>query len=651
MRAIKRYFDFTILATVVAGFIFVAAQRLGEVPVYETDESYMLQVCYEVLNRGKLALPMYRYLGGNIENVWHSLTPLYFVTLSAFLKVFGFGVLQGRAFNLLTAAATLLMLYLIGRRLLNWPVGLIAVVLMISDQTVLERSRLLRNDYAAEALALLAFLLYEVAEQRKASAFYIASGLASGAAVMCHPSALYMLGALCLIMLLRGGRLYQFAISALAVMAYEIIYDIADYRNFLLQYREDNLHFGVLSLWGWWYNLLDEPRRYIRWYNAYDVTFPNIPRTLLHLFQLLTAIAIFYLLIRCARRSNRMSDPRTHILVVTITSVAFFATITHKAGYYNVHLLTWFALCSSIMLVDAFCMVQLKSRERPRASFFYKAAVAIAVILAGAYGYLLARQNYRYLREVRNPDLASFEEIKQVLREIVPEGVCPVAVKAPVIWLAFPEKDQCFATIERRMSEAARIDGKDFALLVRPKSPDYWAHNLDETLHLIGELNDTPYGNFRVYYTGTNPRYLALTPKRYYFFRRWRGHATGEQLASAREVWSADANQLSNWQTNPEADSTKLEDLRAGALTNLCFIELKPATIYQAVLEVISPTDGELVIADESTGRWINQVTIGGASGTQRIEALLRTFGSGRIKLATRAIQISRISIREVAQV
>jgi len=68
----------------------------------------------------------------------------------------------------------------LGRRIFDWRVGFIAVVIIISDPTLLERSRLLRNDYAAEAFALLAFLLYEIAEQRKSSRLYIAAGLADG---------------------------------------------------------------------------------------------------------------------------------------------------------------------------------------------------------------------------------------------------------------------------------------------------------------------------------------------------------------------------------------------------------------------------------------------------------------------------------------
>jgi 4-amino-4-deoxy-L-arabinose transferase-like glycosyltransferase len=135
LREVK--IDLLVVAVIVAGFVLVAAQHLETAPLPDTDESMTLQVPYEMIHRGKLALPMYRYLGGNIENVWHSYTPVYFLLLSGFLKLFGWGLAQGRAFNLLTAALVLLLVHLVGRRLFDWRVGLAAVVLLLSDPTFL----------------------------------------------------------------------------------------------------------------------------------------------------------------------------------------------------------------------------------------------------------------------------------------------------------------------------------------------------------------------------------------------------------------------------------------------------------------------------------------------------------------------------------
>ena len=74
---------------------------------------------------------------------------------------------------------------------------MISVVLLIGDPVFFERSRLLRNDFAAATFALLAFWLYEGAQQHKKLKYYIASGLAAGAGVMCHTNILYMVAAIC----------------------------------------------------------------------------------------------------------------------------------------------------------------------------------------------------------------------------------------------------------------------------------------------------------------------------------------------------------------------------------------------------------------------------------------------------------------------
>src|SRR5437588_12991376 len=54
-RRLPYHVDWIILAVILLGFVWVTAQRLGTVPLPETDEAYTLQVPYEMLFRGKLA--------------------------------------------------------------------------------------------------------------------------------------------------------------------------------------------------------------------------------------------------------------------------------------------------------------------------------------------------------------------------------------------------------------------------------------------------------------------------------------------------------------------------------------------------------------------------------------------------------------------
>jgi len=230
-----------------------------------------------------------------------------------------------------------------------------------------------------------------------------------------------------------------------------------------------------------------------------------------------------------------------------------------------------------------------------------------------------------------------------------------VAVKSPVMWLAFLERDRCFANIERRMAAAVDIDGKDYALIVRPKSPDYWAKDLNERHRLLAELTDTPYGNFHIYYTGLDPRYGA-EPKRYHFFRRWSGHVSAEQVAQAREVWSATAAELDGASTSKtEAGSDRALRVVSsqGSFTELSTVELRPRTAYELILEANRSEGWELVLIDDASGSWIKQIEL---DDENNIDEPFRTFESGRVRLLVRrqsakttdVIAIARISIREI---
>jgi 4-amino-4-deoxy-L-arabinose transferase-like glycosyltransferase len=672
---LKNNFDLLLLALIVAAFIIVASIRLGRAPVPETDEAYTLQVAYEMVNRGQLSLPMYCYLGGNIENVWHSYTPVYFVILSGFFKLAGWGILEGRWFNLLMAALTLLITHLIGRRLFNWKAGLAAVILLAGDQTFFERSRLLRNDFAAAAFAMLAFYLYEIAEDRKQGRYYVAAGLAAGAGVMCHTNILYMLGGIGLLMLLRNGwrvltqkRFYQFTLPAFAVMAYEIIYDLLDYKNFVLQNREDRLHFGLFERWGIWHNFIGEGERYLRWY-AGGAMFMNIPRTTLHLFQLLSLLALIYLTgfaIWRVKLGDAMSRPAVRLLIITIVAALFHALITsHKEIYYVTHLAPWFALCAGAMFSDGLDRIKLMRQSgKPRAQMISRIAMVAVALAIIAFSLQLARQNRRYIREVLNPELASFEETRNVLRSVVPEGVCPVAMKAPEMWLAFPEHDRCFATIEKRMMKNLDLDGKEYAILQRSayhKNRRENTKEFDAKYPLLAELADTPYGTIRVYYTGSDQNILALAPKKYRFFGRKSGFVTDAQLAKAQLVWGS---QMEIWPSvAPESRMTfddhgaSLQPGKPGESIDLWTVDLKPETIYQLSLEARTESGRwDLSLIDANTGRAVHQVSFTEQADAGVSESLFKTGSAARIRLAARStgrkktgpLRISRISISEI---
>ena len=670
--------DFLVAALIIAAFLLVASQHLGVAPLPDTDESMMLQMPYEMIYRGKLAFPMNRFLGGNIENAWHSRTPLLWVILSGFLKVFGWGLAQGRAFNLVTAALVLSLTYAIGRRLFDWRAGLAAIVLLFSDPTFLDRSRVLRNDYAGAAFALLAFYLYQVAERRRQGKFYLASGLAAGAGVMCHTNVLYILVAIGALMLLRRGMgviraksTYQFAAGASLMMAYEIIYSLVDWQNFLLQNRQDEMHFNVLGGWGWWSNLRSEFERYANWYGGSLKI--GAPLTLLHLFLWLSAAALVYLAVRAvlhARRGKLADDPRARLLIVTLVIVLFLAVVTQrKVVLYVIHLAPWFALAAGVMLRDGLELVgRLRRAAWPRANLAYAIAIVFVACALGFFGIHFAGQTRAYLRAVNDPERATFDEIARVLRAVVPEDVCPVSVKQGVLWLAFPEKDYCFAAIENRMRANVDIKGNEYALIAsgrRNKKEGKLVRELTEDAKLIAQLRRTAWGTLSVYYTGTNPAYLSLAPARYLFFGNERGYVEQNEIEASREVWAASAEEVGRLtEAETKMGSATGESIQKGdaatGVVQLGAIDLKPYNIYQLVLETSDHRRRwEIVVADAETSAALFHGKLEADGGAQSFTDLFKTRSSGRIVVSLRraerepeaSLAVSRISLREVGPV
>ena len=242
-------------------------------------------------------------------------------------------------------------------------------------------------------------------------------------------------------------------------------------------------------------------------------------------FRFLAPPVVLDLAFEVPRRGALAEEPRARVFVVLVAVVLFHAIIiSHKRIYYMAHLAPWFAIGVGILLRDLTGRVSAwRTMSWPRARLAHRTGIAVIAVAVMAYGGLVIRQSARFVQEVRDPQLATFDEFAATLKEIIPEGLCPVAVKNPTVWLAFPESDRCFATIENRMKAALDLDGNVYALVTRPNVSARNAERggalemADEKYHLLGEMRDTVYGTLLIYYTGRDPRILALAPKRFQF--------------------------------------------------------------------------------------------------------------------------------------
>jgi len=650
-RRVKLHADFLLFALITGAFVYTAAQRLTDIPMPDSDEAMTLQVPYELLTRGKLAFPMYQYLGGNIQNVWHSFSPVFFAALAGFLKLFGWGLTQARAFNLITAALMLFLTYLIARRNFGWSAAVVTILLVVSDSVFFARSRLARNDMLAACFGLLAFYLYERAEEKNNRWYYLLSGIAAGAGVMCHTNLIYILVVILALMLMRHGwRLIKtsgtfiFGAGALAVMSYELVYDIIDYNNFVLQNRKDTVHFQVLEPLGWWTNLIAAPHRYAEWYQVRGVKYAPTPE-LLHLFLILFCLSFAYLLIRTLLRIRDWrkfsSEPRTHVLVSTLIIVLFFAIVTQrKVTQYVIHLAPWFALCVGIVVSDLReALRRIKVRPERWARPLYIGSISTAALLILIYATALYRQDRRYLVQIRNPELSTFNEVKAALKTIVPDELCPVSIGSAYTWLAFPEKDQCyFAYMEAPLDEPLNLDGKDYALIVRPRFLQR-AKSLTGGVgryYLLGRVENTAYGSFDIYYTGSDPRLLSRQRKRFFFFDWRRGFVTDDQIARAKEVWSVSKPLLTEAPSSSAAQQESTDDDERqdrGALFDVAELTLKPESTYYINARARGVSRWELLVLDSRGGQPIHRIA---PREEDLADGVFKTWSEGGVRIVVR---------------
>ena len=168
-------------------------------------------------------------------------------------------------------------------------------------------------------------------------------------------------------------------------------------------------------------------------------------------------------------------------------------------------------------------------------------------------------------------------------------------------------------------------------------------------------MENTPYGNMRVYYTGADARFRSITPKHYEFFYGWRGHVSAEQIAEAVEVWSANASELSYGRGSGASSAS------GSAGTNrvdLCSVSLKPDTAYQLVVEASAAPGLQLDIVDGRNNQLLKQTLEPDQQDRQHVEAIFRTFEDGRITVTARlakhdlpsSLSVNRVSIREIAE-
>lgn len=170
-------------------FIFLYTFNLDKFPRVWTDEAWFSNPAYALITIGKLGTTM-KYDFFNIANYTYWQPPVFLLLLAVSFKLFGFGIIQARIVSVLLGLITVLFTYLLGKKLYNTNVGLLASLLLISNPLFFYVSRQSRMDIAVVCFLLIAFYYIFKALKQSRPFYYFLSAFMAMLATLSHPNGL-----------------------------------------------------------------------------------------------------------------------------------------------------------------------------------------------------------------------------------------------------------------------------------------------------------------------------------------------------------------------------------------------------------------------------------------------------------------------------
>lgn len=202
----------------IAAFALFNLVALDRVPLIHADEPWIAEPGLRFWQRGVFASELYRgFFGAEQHYLLHA--PLFSILTGGVVSLFGAGPVQVRLVSLTMAAATAVLTFFLGRRLLSSRHGLLAVLMLTTwhitpggpNQTtgivLVDLGRLARYDIAVPVAGVAAFLLVLPIDAGVTSSRWrlVVAGAIAGLGVMCHPAGLAWVAILCVTVIAARG--------------------------------------------------------------------------------------------------------------------------------------------------------------------------------------------------------------------------------------------------------------------------------------------------------------------------------------------------------------------------------------------------------------------------------------------------------------
>jgi 4-amino-4-deoxy-L-arabinose transferase-like glycosyltransferase len=348
------------LVLLLAYYLAVSVRHLTVVPPVFEDEPWFASTAFKLANDGVFGSDVFAGFHG-LEHHYYGFPPVAPLLMAGAVKLIGFGLFQIRLESVLLGAITLLLTYVVGRRLFNPMVGLLAVAFLLFVRTgaesrssptgilLLDVARIARYDMPVPVFGLAALLTYLVARDRDRWWLYVLAGCFGALSMLGHLYGVFWIVAIGVLaswdhrQTVKTGR-YHLAPVALLGTGFVLtclpyaLYVLADLHSWRAQTRNWAPRFDLLHPSWYVTNLLGEPRRYAPGLGELGSSW------LLRVGLWTSIVAIPASIVGLARRGR--TDPGARALAVPVILIpALFALlITMKFWFYKVGFWPLFAL-------------------------------------------------------------------------------------------------------------------------------------------------------------------------------------------------------------------------------------------------------------------------------------------------------------------
>jgi len=318
--------DRVLLLGLVAIYLAISLHGLAVVPPVYADEPWQASTGWKLAREGVFGSDMFAGLHG-MEQRYYGYMPVHPLLLAITFKLAGLGLFQARLETVTMGLLTLLLTWLLGRRLFDERVATMAVAILLfvrltfltryqlSGILLLDMARIARYDMVVPVFGLASLYVYLTAARKQHPALYALAGALAALAGLSHLYGVFWIIVLAILAVWDGAAWRSVAMLGIGFALPWVPYGayvLGDPQAWAAQTRGYAPRFDLLNPAWYWSNLLNERFRYAPGLG------PPGPRYLLRPGLWATVVGLPTALFFLTRRAIRRGDQAARAVVVPL---------------------------------------------------------------------------------------------------------------------------------------------------------------------------------------------------------------------------------------------------------------------------------------------------------------------------------------------